>query len=148
MCPIIPPCLGIPTTSLLPEDESEEETSETFDEFPYCQIIIGLINIENSAALCAPCHMRLRGAARDEWVTCVKHLLVIGDVPTGVLCSVCNINHLSATRDEPSCYHCRTTYLRYINGNETYRTDSDGNKVITIFHSVDESLEQYREYME
>ena len=145
MCPlnpsyrVVPPYVG--ETAATESDDSDE--ADTI----YCQIAIGHIHVDTDAALCITCYFRLPNDEKSNWVIAAKHLLIIGE-PSGIICSRCNLNRITSTRDPLlHCYKCQIAHLKYLDGRETPYIDSDGNIVITIFHMLDCDFRLYREYI-
>lgn len=144
MCPLNPSrCVLSPRYAeeleVIASNESDE--SDTI----YCQIATGYVHIVTDAASCIFCYFNLASDEKSQWITIAKHLLIIGELPTGIVCSICNLNRITATRD-PSihCFKCQLAYLKHLDGRETCYIDSDGNTVVTIFHMVD--CHDYRLY--
>lgn len=140
MCPINSRTLIIP---FLEEEFTDDEVEDTI----YCQIISGFIHKDTDAAACVHCYFRMDTNEKLNWVSAAKHLLIIGEDPIGVECSLCNLNRLTTTRDPRIfCLRCQLSYLRYLNGTEFPYIDSDGNTVIPLFHLVNGDFTQYGEY--
>lgn len=84
-----------------------------------------------------------------DWLPIGKHLLVIGELPMGITCSVCNLYSLTETRDL-HCYKCQLAYLygvRHLDRREDSCITSDGYIAVTIFHLVGGDFSLYTEYL-
>jgi len=105
----------------------------------FCQKACGFANNQTRAALCAFCYYSLPAEERLQYNYMAKHRLIIGE-PIGFVCHSCD-NRLSSIRISDECPECPERLLDYWLRPANHPVTQDGNIVIPIVYSDEESTD-------